>query len=115
LEQLGGKRTGCSTLMWCVPMWVKLAPMDGGFSQFLGGLGGGLDSCNGYGLSVWVFGWCVWMMGGGALGRAKDYPLLWVVEWRWHGRMGCLGNFLFSFFVFSLDGSRLGCLEVGGF
>lgn len=72
LEQLGGRRTGCSTLMWCVPTWVKLAPMDGGFSQLLGGLGGGLDSCNAYGLSVWVFGWCVWMMGGGALGRTKD-------------------------------------------
>lgn len=66
LEQLGDKRAGCGMVIWWVPTLVKSGPMDGFRAViFWEGLCSGLDSCNGYGLSVWI-------MAGSALGHAKD-------------------------------------------
>lgn len=81
-----------------------------------------------------VIGWVCECLGGSALGRAKDCPLLWVVGCGvvvglggggtvvWGERIawvvGCgtgtvvlFGDFLNFFF----NGSSLGCLKVGGF
>lgn len=86
-------------------------------------------------MCVVVTGWVCGCLGGSALGRVKDCPLLWVVGcgavvglggdsmvawgerivvggWLWHG--GAVWGFS-DFFFFFFSGSNLGCLEVGGF